>query len=61
MNSNPWEPTNETQRAWMEKWKHEDEVCKACNKHKQCTAADRMDRNICQNLRERVTGIKEPA
>ena len=57
MFNNPWEPNNEAQRQWFAKWAHEQEVCKACEEKldRKCFTADRMDKNICQNLRERVS------
>jgi len=52
--TNPWnDPTNKAQKYWNAKINHEMAVCKACDKGMKCTVADRMDPQVCQNLRER--------
>jgi len=52
--NNPWMPSNDAQSKWIEKWNHEQKVCKECEKRSKCNVLERMEINVCQLLRERM-------
>jgi hypothetical protein len=57
MAENPWNTGSDAQKYWIAKINHELAVCKACAKQSKCDAIDRMDVKVCQNLRERRSGV----
>jgi len=56
MNTNPWNTGSDVQKQWMAKWRREQEICQECEdtRERKCNVLDRMDKNICQLLRERT-------
>lgn len=51
---NLWNTNSEAQKYWINKWNRENAVCEGCEKHGKCTAIDRMNTHVCQNLYERL-------